>query len=841
MVHSQQNQPIRLLKKLLLSLLLVCSSALIYADDPTEQIIGPFGTLNNRDTSATIADSQSQDLLNVDLTPGGKSFKKRKGYGQSFATAITSSPIHGTYDFFDSNGNDIALAFNDVYLTASISGASPVSLFTNGPFGVTYQCIDSQGFAYCADTARDRILKTEGVTVSNLAVISTGTMIAVTPDRLVQAGFAGASNRIDFSASADFTSWSTGVTAVSAFQFIITAPGSGIKHITYAFNRVMWFKDSSFGYILPGATAADWVVKTISPIIGTLDNSSVYYQDVLYFRAQDGNFYSYDGSSLQKISKEIAGTISGIQKRVSNSWTQTTQSDWAQGNSTPFIDTNTVAGNVQLLYPDNFTSYRNGTNGSINAWTNYSFSFSSGCGSTVTISSNGLGLLAQGPINGNACDNVLKSISPSINAKAGATFYIQISSFPSDPIVDFSNLHVVISSISSISGNPRTYNDYIYANFTSTSSGTVYLEDYGDSIDGSISALPRVPVTTPVTISLWLSTSTLLISINNKQKYVPGLTYSPGNMYVYLDWRHVDGSTLTINDYNVVPETATFYSQVKNAPNLTAWDSFSADYQNMGGSNSFFIRSSTNLITANSSTPAWSPISNGAIPSISTGTYFQIRDDFSLYVASVSSPILQDFTQNWFEGNASDKAYATYFNDRIWWSVAVATGTSSYNNRVLIYDLLNPGWLVYDIPTNGFFLKNLNLYFGSSLSGNIYKYGTSDNDNGSAINAYWKSKDFIGESPFQNDELRNISVYGFAVTNSTVTVTYTINEGTSFSYLVPTYRNGGLFFDSNRNLPAGTVTNSFNVKIGNNAADQPFEIIAERVGLNTKPWNPTSQ
>jgi hypothetical protein len=43
-------------------------------------------------------------LLNVDVTPGGRSVKKRRGYGLSATLAVTTSPVHGIYDFYDASG-----------------------------------------------------------------------------------------------------------------------------------------------------------------------------------------------------------------------------------------------------------------------------------------------------------------------------------------------------------------------------------------------------------------------------------------------------------------------------------------------------------------------------------------------------------------------------------------------------------------------------------------------------------------------------------------------------------------------------------------------------------------
>lgn len=925
------------LKKLFFLSFFLIPIVFVRADDPAQQIIGPFGTLNNRDNSAAIGDNMAQDLLNVDITPGGKSFKKRRGYGQAFATTVTTSAIHGTYEFYDSAGNDVTLAFNDFYLTSSINGASPTVISSTGPLAATYQCVDSQGFAYCASTARTAIIKTNGVTASNQPVVSTGTMIAVTPDRMVQSGISGAANRIDFSAAADFTSWTTGISATSAFQFTITAPGSSIKHITYAFNRIMWFKDSSFGYILPGATAADWVVKTISPIVGTLDNSSVYWQDVLYFRGQDGHIYSYDGSSLQKISKEISGTISSTQRRTGNSWTQTTAADFGASSTTPsmYLDTTTIPGQIFLATNTVLTAFEDSlasefaagssfvnvdtttlpgsvalqysiqpgirdscaigtaSDGACNApyylfsqtytpTTNYAVTsitlslYKEGSPSNYTLSlkSDNAGspgtTLASASISSSGIGSsypgteAAYSLSPVVVVSSGTKYWITMiptgSCGSGDRILAELNPSECHVSADLYIGAILVAGEELYYKI----SGSAYLTsgsfisrsfDVGFTTNtwlwswGTLSSITVVPSSTTITYETQTSSSSTggfdtLTSVTSGSN-----PSSPPRQFIRYK------ATLATTDVSTSPilqelsiamsarirPYGTFYSQIKNAANLTNWDSFTADATSTLGfsTHTFYIRSSTNNFTIGSSTPAWTVVTNGAIPSVSTGTFFQIRDDF-MTAAYSRQATLFDFTQNWFEGVASDKSYATYFNDSILFAVAYGTAASS-NNRILKYDLVNQGWLIYDLPVGGFYLKNLSLYFGSSSAGYIYKYGDTDNDNGAAINAYWKSKDFFGVDPFRNEEIRNLSVYGRSIANSTVTVTMTTNELSISSFTISTYNAGANFFNSNRNFPNGVVSNTFNVNAGNNAADQPFEIFAERIGLAPKPWNPTTQ
>src|SRR4029077_11501933 len=112
----------------------------------------------------------------------------------------------------------------------------------------------------------------------------------------------------------------------------------------------------------------------------------------------------------------------------------------------------------------------------------------------------------------------------------------------------------------------------------------------------------------------------------------------------------------------------------------------------------------------------------------------------------------------------------------------------TYNNYVIKYDMINNGFVLYDIPMNGFYVRGGSLYFGSSLTGVVYKYGDVDNDNGSAINSFWKSKDFVnGVGPFQDDEFVRLSLLTTSVQNSTMTVTYTINGSSSAAFAMNLY------------------------------------------------------
>ncbi len=930
------------MKKLALwSLLFIFGKGVGYSDDVANAVIIPFGTLSNYDSPLVISNEKAQDLLNVDISPQGKSVKKREGFAQAFALTYTTSATHGVYKFYDSSGNEVSLFFNDTQISASIGGVQPSVISSGGPNGATYQCVDSQGFAYCNNTTRTSLIKTDGVTVSNVSSVnSTGTLVAVTPDRLVTSGFSGAPNRIDFSGSADFTRWIAPFSAgTDPNQITITAPGSKITHIVYAFNRLIWFKDNSFGYVLFGSALLDWQVRTVSPVVGTLDNSSIYWNDVLYWRGQDGHYYSYDGASIERMSRDITDTILQAQSRVANSWTQTNLSDWQAGISTPpfyanlnrfpgsitldtataispFTDTLTadfVAGTLtnistsvasnaialslgaetarNFFYPSD-NSFTNDCNPGDVGWLAQSFT----AASSYVVTSATLRLMRQGAGSGNYTisiysdagsgpDTQLTSVViPGSSVLTTTTnFIVPISSqslvmsttywlrfdYPTgcsnsappdrvmwmDGIADGSNplVGVVRSHIGIVGGPPLnqnfksngkqfsttgnivsrsfdvgfTTNTWLWEWRELTSSGTIpsggtitYQTQTSSASTGPFDSLVTVSTeTNPI------STSTVRQFIRYKASFTTSFqSTSPILTDVF------------INMSKRIRPGVTFYSQVNPAPNLTAWNTFSADTNGLG-TYTYSVRGASNSITILSSSPTFVSVLSGAIPNIAVSTRMQVQAIVTTTSPFVE-PSLDAFTLNWFEGLASDKAYGGYFDYALWWNVQLGTG-AAYNNYVVKYDMINNGFTIYDIPMNGFYVRGGSLYFGSSTGGYIYKYGGVNNDNGSAINAYWKSKDFInGEGPFNDDEYVRLSLLTTSVQNSSMTVTYELNGNSETSFVMPLYTPTSDYRYRNLNLPTGKTATTFNLKFGNNATEQPFELFAIQYGYREKPWIP---
>ena len=100
-------------------------------------ITGPFSGLNNTDSSITIANSEAQDILNVEPSKDGLALKKRKGYAAYAALAIATSPVRGGIAFKNASGNNIKLYAHDIFVSASSNGgvfSNIINIFSGNEF-----------------------------------------------------------------------------------------------------------------------------------------------------------------------------------------------------------------------------------------------------------------------------------------------------------------------------------------------------------------------------------------------------------------------------------------------------------------------------------------------------------------------------------------------------------------------------------------------------------------------------------------------------------------------------------------------------------------------------------
>lgn len=817
--------------------------------------INSFSGLDSQDPPSALQPSQSQDLLNVRIQPGGHSVTKRDGYGL-FQTlnSVSTAAVHGGYHFQQTGGADVQLWGSDAGLYASVSDASFIRVAT-GTVGSTWQCTDNLGFAYCVTSSGvDTPVKTDG-SVANTSYrteIPIGTMITSTPLQLVVAGVAGNPSTLYVSANNNFLSFTPGPLPTDPYQEIINSPGSRLTNIGFYFGNLYWWKDQSVGYVSGSGSQSSVGITIISNQIGTLDNSSAFWNPTTYdqgnkfntgaqtttsgnpyfnemaslggifFRGQDNHVYQYDGYTLTRLSRIITPNITTSSRRKASSWTQTTPTDFASGSLTN-IDTSTVVGSIALPgYSDSFSSLSN--------WTSIQGSWTVVTGGVRVSSSTGPGLI-RGAIHG-----------PLMSSFPGSTTWYATTVLGIAPQFTPENLRgcVGIVNVSTqgyhvcleYTGSANTIDLIITnADFSSFFTGTVSLGTY----DGANHSLTLGYNTTSGFLTAYWDGIAEATATNS---LYTGLIFPSlwGNCGV----SDPTNNRMTFASAGVRMSSGSFSSIVDNAPNLTSWGNYIANDLTNGGSINYFTRSSTSSFTISSSTPVWVSQPKNSLVSVSTGTYFQTKIDFSVN-SGTESPSTSDFTFNWFEGTAGDKAYIQYFQDAILFSVSSGSSTSK-NNTIFYLDLLNNTWLKDDIASNGFAVENNALYIGDPLSAKVYKFGGVQTDNSLPIHSYWKSMDFMGQDPTTQNSFEQAD-FAFSQSSTTINYVYAIDQSTSPTTVsIPLYSPNHTLIKRGFALAPGKIGTYYNFKIEDNSSLSPWTLMGQRTTYNPLPWRPqTSQ
>lgn len=909
-----------ILKKLAF-LLVLSLSANVFAEQVSST---KFRGLNNNENSVIIDPSDAQDLQNIDVSPGGLSIKKRSGYGLYKALA-TTKPILGLYHFFDSTGNDVQVAGSSTSLYGIVAGGTPTQLISSATLSSIWDCADSQGSAYCVNSNRNAYVKTNGATMTWYSA-PLGTMVETTPDRVVVAGVSGFPNTIYVSESNTFTNFTVGIDATSPFNEVIASQGSKLTHLRYGCGNLLWWKDQSFG-VMAFDDQFNVQIRTVSDTIGTFDNTSAIDPGGnVWFRGQDGHTWKYDCSFLTKESIDISPNTQVTGLRVSNSWTQTTQSDWDSGSFSPssnfrttivsgdiivssFTATDTAsadfsqgtgsnitfnaasiqistnnagtindpsfegasAGSLSSDYvsgsnPPNFRTNVNGCspqNGSLYLYMGNGCTTGTGCSyatneevdaySFKIIDTNNTVLKEESLTKNDSCTWTQTTVTDSASVGKRVKFVFYQHSNTTSPST-FSTVRVATTTSSYLfSGSISFYStckkdgthtacffDNVSNGSSTITSGNFTSRTFDTAITGNIAILNA---------NWTVNTSTPYVELQSssdgsnwaKVASSTGTNQSTGRYARYISsftLTSSDNALTTFNDATIVTQSSggVFLSAVKNAPNLSSWSTFSSNNQILGGTHSFSIRSDTNTIAVTQSTPSWTSQSNGGLVSVATGTYFQVRDIFTTTSATATLS-LNDFAVNWFEGGSTDQSYLAYFDNAIWESVAFGGGQTT-NNYIFKKDLINDAWTVYNFGAGGLAVQANRLYFGDTAAGNVYIYGSATSDNGSAINAYWKGKDFTGQDPFLQNQLNKIDVFCKKDQGSTLTGTYTTDTSTATAYSISLSTSASIV-QHRKILPSGKLGYTMNYKLSDSSTSSAWECFGYRMDYNPLPYRPT--
>lgn len=869
--------------------------------------IDRFCGLNDSDSPATISDCEAQDVLNVEANLNGTAAKKRPGFTREATLTISTGPVTGAHEFKCDSGDVLRIVCHDRYCSKSTNGGAFVTfLSTAGGAGAVptrWSLVSVDGDIYGANDRRDAVFKYDCTNLTHPTDIPAVSILALTEDRLVGADDSSNPNRVHYSKSGAFTTFTVGSATEDPWSDDLGSPGDRTTGLAYNAGILWIFRSQS---TLACELGDQYTTRCaiFSPNIGTNDpNSIVIANGSVFFRGNDKAYWQIGpGGSLNQVSKKIANFSKNQLSGASRVNTQTTQGDWEQGTESPADswDTVTTAGSV---FPSSFTFVdTSSTNFAAGTLTNTSTLSVTG---SVTMIQAGSGTFVNaggesgdstnwttqefldsalgdvyGSKNWSKCfdgtltiqirasdGTVLHSRSVARTDEMDEVVEIQTSTFPHTMIklwLQDPGGGACASATAESVAFIRPEKVAIRLKDTSTPDSSVFVAwDIDEGIflttaatftSRAINSALAAPVWGPISISLSSTTQgsatfetqvatsadgawSTLASVDQGDR-------ASQSALQYIRYRaalEVHGTTNTPAQLNEVSLTAATTGQfttqcIQPGTGITAWGVLSCDFTT-AGAGSLTIETSTGTDCADLSDSAFTSQTNNATITGETGAAFNIRLT-SLLGSSTDQAQVNACTTYWDEGSPAQPVWGAFdsVSNAIYWTATTTSATQG--DRVIKYDLNLDQWFPFDLRATalGYFANNL--YFGSSTGGFWNKYGSAgvNTDNGSNINAYWKSKDFGGNDPFVEKDWQKLSIVARNNVTGNFTTTWTDSFNKSSNFTVSLATTTGInYIRSNHALLKRSPSNFMNVKFGNNSAT-PFEVLGLKVDFAEMPW-----
>lgn len=683
---------------------------------------------------------------------------ERNGYSKRDTTQLGGiKPVTGLWEFQDNAGNQWVISFSSRTFYKNTVGQTPTAFGPNVTVDQAPDCAVNLGNLWCVNGS-DPGWSFDGTSTATVSGVPLGKLIESWRNRLVVSNISGSQSTVRFSADGDGTDWTLGGNPTDPFSIQIGGANDGFNVTcmwgSYLDNMIFGRKRDLWA--LSGFDQADITLRNVSSEIGCLQDGSMReFDGSLLFLSARG-MEEMRGITIQHISEPVRNITDEIVKNTANerSIVQTTNSDWGAGSfdSLVYVDTETVSGNLQTTFPDDFSELRDGSNGTKTVWK----IGSDNDASIGSVSSNGSELVMTHNYSIGGERQWIRMNQATNDLRSGTTFHFVISSMTTQAVVPAAIRCVLSTASVEATGNILTAVGLSspYIEFRSTTSmavtfGTDSLDPCGNTILFSTS----IPL--PMTIDIFWSTNTFNFTINETSSVVSACPNPPGsrNMRQYFILRNTSGSqaTVKIDDFSIAPQTFTYTSQLLNPGTLiTSWRPFDIN-QSLGDGTIQYQIGSTNTASVSAITN-YQSISDSAVPTIATGAYAAVKAYF-ITDEWDDTPTLNDFTISWSEGELQPIKSWNY-DRRYWLSFTTNTAGGSFNDTILVYQRNRTWTLFKGINASSFATWRDALYFGNSNStGYVYKFDTGNTDDGSDIESRLITKsydlgDFVREKSF---------------------------------------------------------------------------------------------
>lgn len=820
------------------------------------------GGLNSYDSSIQIANNEVKDAQDVYFDKRGV-VQKRNGftvYGTTGTAAFNNSIA---YTDASSNNWLIVIATDGIHASNS-NGIFSVLIATVPAFQTSVVgAVNAFGKVYFVDSIQG-LYSWDGTTTRYVAGSPKGSIITQFHNRLWVSGLPIPNqNHLYSSEYLNGENWL--VSAASATQPVDLQVGlndnfNAITGLYAGYNDTLYVLKQLSVNALYGFDQSDFQIRILTQDAGCVDGQSIqpFYGNLVWLSGRGVELF--DGVTCTLISKKIKDRVIAATSSSFNSKfnLQDLPTDWAAAtnNTAAYIDTNTISGNLQMTFPDLFTSFRDGGNGSKKVWTSYCSSPFGSCIASTAVASGGFTMTSSSSSDGQAIVSQAQVLG-----SVGTTFYLVISSITQavQPSIDGHDnfLSLVLSPAGTTNTDPRTIStSSLWFQFKSTTTGMFFLDEVvagtlasptlvcGSGFASGSPCAGDVPMLTP--IFMYVNGSNYSVSVGTLPYKAGSQPVGAVNPFMYIDF-HADGitagskytSNAVISAFGLAPVSASVSSYIRPLATsqlitvgsaITSWGPVTISDTHTGGTLLYQFGSTTTASVGSISN--FISVVNGQIPTVPTNPFAAFTASFTVTNAS-GSLALSSFMTNWNIGTRRSRAASVYFDDRYYLSIGTSTN-DTYNTATLVLAKNDAGslaWTSWNLQAGTWVVYQNKLYHGNSISnGKVYLDNQGFNDDGAAINGYFITKDYGLDSTVQNDV--GVSLYEQAEGLGAYTLSssyFMDKDPTEYPLSDVTQNEQGNFLNIKLPFPYDSTHQNFgrlfSFKFYNDIIDQPMRVI----------------
>ena len=757
--------------------------------------------------------------------------KKPDGIARHNSVSLGSQSVYEMGRYIDSALNEFLVVVSSNVFAFDVGNGTFTTIISTVNPKVPVDCVDALGRFICSSSTQAFYwiggAKTLDVTTTPTS-FPFGNAIEKHANRLWVTSVKGSPSILYGSAFLNMDRWTLGGNAGDPVQITIGINDGDTNTCMKSFGDGLVIGKKRSMWVLLGKSQNDFVLKNLSTQVGCLqDDSMQEKQGKLYWMSSrgieklEGGVISQAGPFSDPIKDIVDKLVSGYDVTVSNSVSDTNQSDFSLGTST-FAVFNNPVGAVTFPLP------------------------SSGSVSNMNVASTGNDLEGV-PASFNMVGQTFKLpfyvsanlLSLKVNIYAVQNFphyFLNVTLRNSDASFSTRPSNVALSTIQFHSVSVDLPEGYASGNCSG-------YPLQGNTVDLRFST----PLILTPNVTYWVTMASTMTfgspqcnqyrwQVLEHNGYANGFRYRR-NYNNGDEWGGQDALLEQDVYLQLSFSSGQFVSNVKDlGPSLKTVSFFNSNFTLSGANILFYSRGSNSQ--AGLASTNWSLQTNGATAAVNNSRFIQWRADF-IATNPTQTASIQDVTIQWFDSTSKQNVASWVLDDRYYLSGSTNTGSGSTNETVVIVDKFDNFTFLNDIPASSFAEAFQNKYIGTSVStgakgGLVFRitpdvYTYLDQP----IESFVETKDYCGEQGCYNrKDWQNLYVRtrSDGSTGGNLTVSQMVNRfGTYTTLGNVSLDDGPGIISSKIPFPVGTQGRSVRFKFGNRQAGHDFRFFGARI------------